>query len=601
MIKKTIFFFLILVLSLSLSSSEQMYDLVIKGAFVFDGSLEKPVKLDVAIRGNTIVKIAKLISGKSARIIQANGLYLSPGFIDLHSHVDDGMYFSENRACLNYLKQGVSTVVVGQCGQSAWPIFEKADDLIELWSKEGIGPNAALLVGHGTVREIAMGMDDRPADAEELENMKKLVKEAMEQGAVGFSTGLVYEPGKFSDTDEVIELVKVIAPYNGIYHTHIRNESETLLQAVEEAITIAKTTNVRTNISHFKVIGKPNWGLVKEASAMIEDARDQGLSITADQYPYRFSSNSPYMRLIPSEGWRLKDQERLTILDIIGTLDHLRDEQILSLYEKTTPYLPISRSHQTFLDELPRKRLVEFVASRVFQAAMASGPYNIRERKLFLERLKDPRYKKLIEAQIEAGLNNAAAPENTIIAVCVEKQYEGKSLEQIASIKGKSIAETAIELELMGAKCVPLRMCEPDIEFIMKKDYVATGSDGEAAFFGLGWPHIRSYSTFLHKIKKYGLMKKTVSIPHIIRSQTSLPADIMNWTDRGWIKEGYKADIVVFDMNKIQTPTSVTNPHQYSSGVTYLVINGKIAIENGEWTGVLPGKVLTRSNKGSTQ
>jgi N-acyl-D-amino-acid deacylase len=422
--------------------------------------------------------------------------------------------------------------------------------------------------------------------------MKALVKEAMDQGAAGFSTGLVYEPGKFGDTDEVIELVKVIAPYNGIYHTHIRNESDSFLDAVREAITITQAADVRTNISHFKVIGKPNWGLVKEACTMIEEARSQGLEITTDQYPYRFSSNSPYMRLIPSEAWRQKDQERLRMQDLIDTLDHLRDEQVLSLYKKATPFIPISENHQKFLDELPRKRLLEFAGSRIFRTSIISGPYNTRERGLFLERLKDPSQAVSIKEIIKTNIDKAAGPENFIVAVCAKKQYEGKTLSQVAAIKGKSIVDTAIELELMGAKCVPLRMCEPDIEYIMKKEYVATGSDGESLFFGIGWPHIRSYSTFLHKIKKYGLNRKTVSLSHIIRSQTSLPADIMNWEDRGWIEQGYKADIVIFDLKKIETPTSVTNPHQFSQGVVYLVINGKVVIEKGDWTGLLPGKVL---------
>ncbi|GAH81747.1 unnamed protein product, partial [marine sediment metagenome] len=221
----------------------------------------------------------------------------------LHTHVDRGMYFAENRACLNYLKQGVTTVIVGQCGSSAWPIFEKAEDLMKIWSGEGIGPNAALLIGHGTVRQIVMGMEEREPTAEELEKMKALVKEAMEQGAYGLSTGLIYQPGSFGKTDEVIELVKVIAAYGGIYHTHVRDERDKLLEAVKEAIEISDKSGAPVHISHFKVMEKRNWGLVKDACAIIEEARAKGIKVTADQYPYQFSSGYPYMSPIPRSAW----------------------------------------------------------------------------------------------------------------------------------------------------------------------------------------------------------------------------------------------------------------------------------------------------------
>jgi len=154
------------------------------------------------------------------------------------------------------------------------------------------------------------------------------------------------------------------------------------------------------------------------------------------------------------------------------------------------------------------------------------------------------------------------------------------------------VEDAAIELELMGSRCIPLRICEEDIEYIMNKEYVGTGSDGTAPFFGIGLTHIRSYSTFLHKIKKYALERKTVSLPHIIRSQTSLPAQIMNWDDRGWIKEGYKADIVVLDLENIKIRTSISNPHAYSEGVKYLLLNGELVLDDGEWTGKLPGQVI---------
>ncbi len=572
------------------------YDVLIRNGRVFDGSLNQAIRADVAVKDGVIVEISRSIRGTAANVINAKGLTVTPGFIDLHTHVDSGMYFPENRVCLNYLKQGVTTVIVGQCGRSAWPIFEKAEDLIQCWTEEGIGPNAALLVGHGQVREIVMGMEDREPTPEELEDMKALVKEAMEQGAHGLSTGLEYLPGSYGNTDEVIELVKVIAPYGGIYHTHMRNEGEELIEAVKEAIEISEKSGAPVHISHFKAVGKTNWGLVKEACALIEEAQARGLQVTADQYPYRFSSGYPYSSLIPRSAWWgievNEENERLDSDDIQEVFDYLRDYELLDLYRKITPYIPISERHEQFLEQLPRKELVRLVGGSLVSTGRFRGPGSARERMLFLERMKDPDEAQKIREQIRSYIDRRAGAENILVGICVEKRLEGKSLEQVAAMKGKSVEDAAIELELMGARCIPLRMCEEDIEYIMKKDYVGTGSDGTAPFYGIGLTHIRSYSTFLHKIKKYALERKTASLSHIIRSQTSLPAQIMNWDDRGWIKEGYKADIVVLDLENINIGTTISNPHVYSEGVRYLLVNGKIVLRNGRWTEALPGEVI---------
>jgi len=586
-------FFLVGSTSSALQENSNDYDVLIKNGRVFDGSLKPSFRADVAIRDGKIVKVSKSIKGKASKIIDAKGLYISPGFIDLHTHVDGGMYFPEKRSCFNYLTQGVTTVIVGQCGRSGWPIFEKAEDQMKRWSEEGIGPNAPLLVGQGSVRQIVLGMEDREPTPEELEKMKALVKEAMEQGAYGLSTGRSYLPGRYAKTDEVIELVKVIAPYGGIYHTHIRDERDKLLEAVKEAIEISEKSGAPTHISHFKVMGKKNWGLVKDACALIEEARARGLKVTADQYPYQFSSGYPYRSLIPRQAWLGEENEnRLKTEDITKIFDYLRDSELIDLYTKVTPYIPISEHHQQFLNELPRKRLVNFVSRNFIRPGNFSGPGNTRERMLFLERMNNPEEAEKIRQEVKKYIEELVGPERFIVGICVEKELEGKSLKQVAAMKRKSVEDAAIELELMGAKCIPLQMLEEDIEYIMKKDYVGTGSDGTAPFYGIGLTHIRSYSTFLHKIKKYAFQRKTASTAHIIRSQTSLPAQIMNWDDRGWIKEGYTADVAVIDMQNLRTRTSISNPHQYSSGVRFLLINGEVAIDNGKWNGALPGQVL---------
>lgn len=570
------------------------YDVLIKGGLVYDGSTAPPSTLDIAIQGDRIVRVAKSIPGTAVRVIEAKGLIVTPGFIDLHTHVDDGMYFPENRACLNYLTQGVTTVVVGQCGSSAWPIFEKAEDLIGTWTKEGIGPNAALLVGHGTVRTIVLGMENRDPTPDELEKMKALVKEAMDQGAYGLSTGLIYLPGSQAKTPEIIELAKVVASYGGIYHTHIRNERNNLINAVREAIEISEKAGLPGHISHFKVMGRANWGLVKEACAVIEEARSRGLTITADQYPYPFTNGYPYSPLIPRSTWigRVETGERLTPADVTRIFDHLGDAELIELYKKTTPFIPMSEHQLQFLNGLPRNRLVDFAASFLFDIDAFQGPENLRERRLFLKRLADPEEGRKIRREVRAAIENALGPENYFVGICVEKNLEGKSLKEVAAIKGISVEDAAIELDLMGAKSIPFQMGEPDIEYIMKKDWVGTGSDGTAPSYGIGLNHIRSYSTFLRKIKNYALDKPVVSLAQAIRSQTSLPARIMKWDDRGWIKEGYKADIVIMNLKTLKTPTSISNPHQYSRGVDFLLINGRLALDKGTWNGTLSGRVL---------
>jgi N-acyl-D-aspartate/D-glutamate deacylase len=569
------------------------YDILIKGARVYDGSGKAPVKADVAVAGETIVKVAPSIAGKAGRIIEAKGLALMPGFIDLHSHADEGMYFPESRACLNYLKQGVTSVVVGQCGSSAWPIFEKAEDVRSLWTREGIGPNAALLIGHGTVRRIVMGMENRPPTAEELEKMKALVKEAMEQGAVGLSTGLIYEPSSFGKTDEIIELAKVAAPFGGIYHSHIRNERQNLVASVREAIEISEKAGLPAHISHFKVTGKANWGLVKEACAVIEEARRRGVKITADQYPYPFANQGPYAPLIPRSVWAGNAAGGLTPADVTKIFEHLGDTELVELYAKATPYTPLSARHLEFLNSLTRKRLVDLAAQTLFDLSNLRGAADPRERALFLKRLADPEEGRKIREAVRKTIVEGNGPEQYVVGMCVEKHLEGKTLRDVASLKGLTVEDAAISLDLMGAKCIPVSMSEDDLAFIMAKDYVGTGSDGAALFYGIGNYHIRSYSTFLHKIRKYALEEKVVSVAQAVRSQTSLPASIMRWNDRGWIREGAKADIAVLDLARIRTPTSISNPHQYSEGVIYLFINGRAVIDRGAYTGALPGKVLT--------
>lgn len=569
------------------------FDVLITNGLVLDGTLKNPFPADIAVKDGRIVRVAPGLRSRAARVIDARGLHVMPGFIDLHTHVDRGLYFPENRAALGYLAQGVTTVVVGQCGSSGWPIFEQATDQIRRFREEGVGPNVALLVGHGQVRRLVMGMEEREPTPAELERMKALVREAMEQGAVGISSGLIYRPGLYAKTGEVLELVKVVAPYGGIYHSHIRNERDKLLEAVGECIAIAEGAGVRANISHFKAIRKANWGLVRQAAEMIEAARARGLKITADQYPYRFSNTEPYSPMIPSAAWEGGEEYAgLGAADLEKAFSHLRDDELLALYAKATPYVPLSKPHQDFLGGLPRDRYVSLVASEVLEGR-ARGPENERDRTLFIRRLSQPDSGRAVREAVRQYIE-AVGAENIIVGIAADKSLEGRSLASVASHKGMPVVETAIKLELAGTLAVPFNMCEADIETVMKKDYVATGSDGLLPVYGIGRPHPRSYATFLYKIKEYALRRKTISLAHAIRSQTSLPAEIMNWPDRGRIAEGAAADIVVLDLGGIDVPSTISNPHALSRGVRQLLINGKVVLDKGAWTGELPGRVLGR-------
>lgn len=571
------------------------FDVLIRGALIYDGSGGPAFRGDIGVKDGRIARLGGTVRGTAVRTIDARGLVATPGFIDMHTHVDEDMVFPEHRAALNYLKQGVTTVVVGQCGGSAWPYFEKAGDQVARFTEEGVGPNAALLVGHGTVRRLVMGMDNRPPTPDELEKMKSLVREAMEQGASGLSTGLIYLPGAFASTNEVVELARVIAPFGGIYHTHVRNERDKLLEAVREAIDIGERAGVPVHISHFKVMGRANWSLVGRACALVEEARASGLRVTADQYPFRFSNGNPYMSLIPRAAWLGPlSGEVVGEADVVGLLEKLRDAEIIHLYEKLTPHFPLSSTHRAFLDSLTRRQLLSLVADEV-NLGGRRGFDNDRERASFLKRWEDDGEREKIRKAVREFVEGGVGAENWVVGVCADRSFEGLTLREAASRWKTSVEDAAVRLELMGARCVPLQMCEPDIETIMAREYVATGSDGGAPHFGVGLPHIRSYSTFLHKIKEYALERKVLSLAQAVRSQTALPAEIMNWPDRGRVREGCAADIVLLDLKNIETPSSITTPHAYARGVRFLLINGRLALDGGEWTGVYSGRVLKPS------
>jgi len=569
------------------------FDLIIRNGMVYDGTVRGPFPADVAVRGDLIVALAPVIHGRAGRIVDARGLAVMPGFIDIHSHVDAGMAFPENRACLNYLKQGVTTVVVGQCGGSAWPIWDEAKDRIDIWTREGIGPNAALLVGHNSVREKIMGKSSRPPTPADLQAMKDLVKTAMEQGASGLSTGLIYPPGSHARTDEIVELARVIAPFKGIYFTHQRNENSRLLASLDEALEIGEKAGVAVQISHLKIGGRSNWGTIGAACDKIEAARARGVTVAADQYPYRFTNIVPYRELVPRSIWLGSDgPQGLDPADFQSVFQTLPDEQLRGLYEKVTPFFPLTTNHRRYLESLPRTDLVDLVRQNLINPYWFQGAANDRERAQFIARWRDP----VKAAEILTALRETLAvtgPENWWVAMSPDPRWEEKSLDEAARLMNLPPEAAAVRLELLGARAVRFAMSREDIDTVITRDWVATGSDGVAPFHGIGAPNIRSYSTFIYKLVEFVQNRKLISLPFAIRSQTSLPADIMSWPDRGRIRVGAKADIAVLDLEHLAAPATLSRPHQYAHGVKYLLINGRLVLDGGEFTGALPGRVLT--------
>ena len=544
----------------SVSVTAQEYDILIRNARVLDGSGNPWFSADVAVVSDRIAAIGDLATARAKRVIDAAGLYLTPGFIDIHSHADDsierlGGFRSEDparRAAVNLVSQGVTTVVVNQDGRSLWPIAEQVQEL----RRKGIGPNAILLAGHGTIRRHVLGDDyKRPASAEEVARMQAMVRQAMQEGAWGLSAGLEYVPGRWSTTSEVVALVKEIAPH-GVYISHQRSEGAdpmwywptldsagvpTLIDAVLETITIGERTGATVVASHIKAKGAHYWGVSHAVINLIERARARGVRVWADQYPYNTSGTDGNTILLPR--WLLRGQagERKS-LDYKALLQHALD------------------------DEQFRQRLQIDIA------------HEIRRR---------------------GGAENIVVFEHPVQA------WVGKSLRQIADMRGENVVQTAIALQLEGdaarfggGRLRGFSMSEDDLYAYMVQPWVATASDAGIAMPGDGPTHARFYGTFPRKIRRYVLEHGVITLEHALRSMTSLPATILGLRDRGMLRPGMKADLVLFSLEKIRDRATFFEPHQYAEGIEYVFINGRAAVDDGELTKALPGKVLTLENDG---
>ena len=504
------------------------FDIIIKNGTIIDGLGSKPVQADIGIFQGIIKKIGSLDEKKAKKVINAANLMVCPGFIDLHTHTDEGIL--DQPEAHNYIHQGVTTVVGGNCGGSQFPIGEFLKNL----EKKKIALNFCTLVGHNTIRNKVMGNADREASVEELTEMKKMVEQAMQEGAVGISTGLKYIPGAYAKIGEVIELAKVVRQYGGFYATHMREEGQGILEAVQETIDIGKSARIPVHISHHKITSVDCWGYSEKTLGMVDDARKAGIDATLDQYPYPATSTGLTVLFPP---WALEG----------------------------TPEQMIERWNNKKL----RPQIIEKII------------YNIRHDRggNDLSRISMARYTP------EPGL------EGLTIAQVLEKKGMPATLEAGAElIMQLQLKGMAGERELVQA--IYFCLDDADIERIMKHPSVSHGSDGEITTFNVGKPHPRNYGTFPRVLRLYVREKGILTFEEAIRKMTSLPASRLGLMDRGCIKEGYYADIAIVDPGKVSDTATWESPHSYPTGISYVLVNGQPVIENNKFTGVYPGMVI---------
>lgn len=496
-------------------------DVVLRGGTIHDGMGKDPVIGDVAIRGGKVVAVGRFTAGAVGMEFDCKGQIVTAGFIDLHNHSDAQVVDRRTRANINFLMQGCTTVVTGNCGGG--PV--NVGDYYQKIDAAGAGTNVIHLLPQGNLREVVVGSQQRAATAEEIEKMKQLAAKAMQDGAWGMSTGLIYVPSSYADTAELVEIARVVSQHGGLYASHIRNEGLQILSAVNEALEIGRQANLPVHISHFKSSGKDSWGLVRRAAEMVEKARSDGMRVTADQYPYIASSTSLEATVIPT--WARSGGQK----ELIARFD---GEQS-------------SRLRDAISDSLTKAD---------------NG-----------ERIRIARYSKRLD-------------------------YVGKSIAEIARIESISPLDVVVQITRNGgAAVVNFGMSEDDVRHIMTIPWVATASDGRAYLPGPDRPHPRSYGTFSRKIGLYSLKEKVIPLEQALRSSNGLPADILGLTDRGYLREGQFADVVVFDPAEFMDAATFDMPHQYSRGIRHVFVNGEPAVLNGIPTGNLSGKALKRPPK----
>jgi len=539
-----------------------LYDLVVRDGKVFTGAGNPWFKADVAVKEGKIVEVGKIL-GDAKEVIDARGLAVSPGFIDLHDHSDYTIMV--NREADSKVHMGVSTTVFASCGSGAAPLNEKMREEIRRFSpfleeagvkvdwstmeeylsrleEGGLSINVAPIVGFGTVRRYVMGMEMRAPTPAELDAMKKEIAKAMEAGCRGITTGLRYDPQSYAETEEVIELTRVVAEYGGFYTSHIRDEGDRgdPLGAVEEIIRIGRETGVPVNISHFKVLSKRFWGLCPRLIEMVEEARAEGVQVTADQYPYRASGTG------------------------LGA------------------WIP------KWANEGGNEELVK--------------------------RLNDPDATERIKEGLAEAMDDRGGPEAALISSYpLDESLVGMNIAEVAARRGVDPLDCAVDLlrdhvesvvegrAKGGFSIVNFNQKEENVELIMRQPWVAVGTDGRVHSPKgilnrlIPAPHPRFYGTFPRVLGRYVREKGVLHLADAVRKMTSLPASTLGLSDRGLLVPGMCADITVFDPETVidradYTPAEATK--LYPEGIEHLVVNGAVTLRDGEHTGARAGLIL---------
>jgi len=514
-------FFLFILLFISTQVSSQNHaDILIQHGKIIDGTGNSWFYGDVAVKDSTIIAIGNLKNWQADKIIDATGLIVAPGFIDVHTHIEGDE--KKTPTADNFLYDGVTTVITGNCGTSNVDLgkYFKQLDSIKL------SVNVGSLIGHNDVRQAVLGEKAITPDAAQLQKMQALVQQAMRDGAMGFSTGLIYTPGIYSKTDEVIALAKSAAKYNGIYTSHMRNESDKIFEAIDEAIDVGRQANMRLEISHFKV-GLPNWNKSDQMIAMVEKARAEGLDVTVDQYPYTASSTT------------------LNVLLPDWLLDGGRDSVMKRLND--------SAIHQ----------------------------------KVVAEMIKDMKRR------------GRAHFDYAVVAHCDgDSSFNGKNIMQINILKGRESTipneiETILDITRIGSASMVFHgMNEDDVENILKYPLAMVASDSGIRQFGSGVPHPRGYGSNARVLGYYVREKHVITLQDAIRKMTSLPAQKFQIKDRGLIKPGMFADIVIFDAGTVKDESTFEHPHAYSTGFKYVLVNGCVTVDNFKHNGTRNGAIL---------
>lgn len=528
-----------------------MYDLLIKNATVVDGTGTPRFDGSVACENGKLVVLPANTSAEAKQVIDATGLFVSPGFIDVHSHGD--VPLGREFASLSKISQGITTHFSGQCGFSMMPVNPKYLDLMsqgmaiftdtlpenmvtfttfENYLKYAqslkLPENVKFMIGHVSLRIAAMGFDNRKPTADEMAHMKALLREAMEHGAAGFSTGLIYIPSVYADVDEIAELATVVKEYGGIYATHMRNEAQDVCKSVAESIEVARRSGVKLLISHHKVCGKPNWGLSAETLRMIDEANKAGLDVSADQYPYTAS---------------------MTHLNVC----------------------------------IPPKYFTKGIAGMV-------------------EYLKDPAMRAQIRAEIESPdtpyenqYQNCAGFDGIFVSRASKTpEAEGQTIGEYARKVGKDPFDVLFDILIANngvASAIYFCIGEEDIFRIIKNEHVVVGTDGivksaeERA-------HPRAYGSFPRAINYFVKEKGILTLEEVITKMTSKSAEIAMIKNKGIIRDGYDADLVVFDYATIKDTADFINSNRLADGIEYVIVAGEVVYHDKKLTGATPGKVL---------